>query len=159
MPCVVAWPSNPPHHTSVLLRDSAFALSPMFQAAVSIIFLRPYLAKKQILAILHLISQFWGQHCFSIWSTATLQHPPRPGHHVVMQHYTHKWVVAQGVPRGVCAFTRKREKRATAINMSSYNIYMFEFHGKVTVRWFCSSCLPLPPASGWIYCRCSGNVP
>lgn len=47
---------------------SLFALVPIFQAAIIMIYQRPSLAKKQILSILHLISQFWGQHSFSIWS-------------------------------------------------------------------------------------------
>lgn len=100
--------------SSVLLRDSLHLLRLLFQAAVSSICLRPYLAKKQILAILHLISQFWGQHCFSIWSTQNLRHPPRHGHRGVMQRYTHKWMLASGAPRGACAFTAKRQKKATA---------------------------------------------
>lgn len=51
-----------------------------------------------------------------------------------------------GGSRSEHAFTGKREKRATAINMSSYNVYMPKFHGKVTIKWLCSSCLPLPPS-------------
>lgn len=135
--------SNPTHHMSLLLKNSQSICSSSYISGTYYQHLPlAFFFSRSLLASLINVGVQLLQCSFSIWSTATLQHS-KHGHCRDRQHHTHTQMVDQGLSRHCLS-----RKRATAMIWSYTLCICFKFHDRVTIKWFCSSCLSLSAGSG-----------